>query len=76
MAAADAGYFSIDKATGQLKVKETLDYDMNPMGGPPDGKYKFYGRGDRPQRRDGGSGSDRHRRRRQRHPGDNGEPLL
>ena len=35
----DVGYFSIDMATGQIKVKNTLDFDMN--GNPPDGKYKF-----------------------------------
>ena len=36
----DVGYFSINKATGQLMVKKTLDWDMN--GEPPDGMYKFY----------------------------------
>ena len=36
----EVGYFSINKATGQLMVKKTLDFDMN--GDPPDGKYKFY----------------------------------
>ena len=36
----DVGYFSINKATGQLMVKKTLDWDMN--GDPPDGMYKFY----------------------------------
>ena len=36
----DVGYFSINRSTGQLMVKKTLDYDMN--GDPPDGKYKFY----------------------------------
>ena len=41
IAAPDAEYFSIDEATGQLKVKDTLDWDDNPMGGPPDGKYEF-----------------------------------
>ena len=39
-AMADASYFSIDKTSGQLKVKKTLDWDMN--GTPPDGKYKFF----------------------------------
>ena len=39
--AADVGYFSINMSTGQLKVKNTLDWDDNPMGGPADGKYKF-----------------------------------
>ena len=37
--AADAGHFSLDMATGQVKVKSTLDWDMN--GTPPDGKYRF-----------------------------------
>ena len=37
--AADMDSFSIDMATGQVKVKSTLDWDMN--GDPPDGKYKF-----------------------------------
>ena len=36
----DVGYFSIDKTSGQLMVKKTLDWDMN--GTPPDGKYMFY----------------------------------
>ena len=36
----DASYFSIDKTSGQLMVKKTLDWDMN--GTPPDGKYEFY----------------------------------
>ena len=31
--------FSIDMRTGQVKVKSTLDWDMN--GTPPDGKYRF-----------------------------------
>ena len=35
------GYFSIDRATGQLKVKKTLDYDMNPDTVNPDGEYMF-----------------------------------
>ena len=38
--ASDASYFSIDKTSGQLMVKKTLDWDMN--GTPPDGKYMFY----------------------------------
>ena len=37
--AADVEDFSIDMATGQIKVKNTLDFDMN--GDPPDGRYKF-----------------------------------
>ena len=39
-AMADASYFSINKTSGQLKVKKTLDWDMN--GTPPDGKYMFF----------------------------------
>ena len=35
----DVGNFSIDMKSGQVKVKSTLDWDMN--GTPPDGKYKF-----------------------------------
>ena len=37
----DASYFSIDKATGQLKVRKTLDWDNNPNRISPDGKYVF-----------------------------------
>ena len=37
----DVSYFSIDKATGQLKVKKTLDWDNNPDSTNPDGKYTF-----------------------------------
>ncbi len=37
----DASYFSIDKATGQLKVEKTLDWDNNPDSVDPDGKYTF-----------------------------------
>ena len=36
----DVGYVSIDKTSGQLMVKKTLDWDMN--GTPPDGKYMFF----------------------------------
>ena len=38
----DVGYFSIDRATGQLKIKDTLDYDMNPDTVNPDGEYTFF----------------------------------
>ena len=37
----DVTFFSIDKASGQLMVKETLDYD-NKGTGADQGKYKFY----------------------------------
>ena len=37
----DATYFSIDKATGQLKVKKTLDWD-NKDSGTDQGKYMFH----------------------------------
>ena len=37
----DVNYFSINEATGQLMVKETLDYDMKGTGANQ-GKYKFY----------------------------------
>ena len=37
----DVTYFSINEATGQLMVKETLDYDMKGTGADQ-GKYKFY----------------------------------
>jgi hypothetical protein len=39
--AGDADSFSIDKATGQIKVNGTLDYDANPNTNSPDGKYVF-----------------------------------
>ena len=35
----DVDSFAIDKATAQITVKNTLDFDMN--GSPPDGNYKF-----------------------------------
>ena len=39
----DVGYFSIDKATGQISIKSgmKLDYDANPSENSPDGKYVF-----------------------------------
>ena len=37
----DVTFFSIDKASGQLMVKNTLDYD-NKGTGADQGKYKFY----------------------------------
>ena len=37
----DVGYFSINRATGQLMVEKTLDYDMKGTGADQ-GKYKFY----------------------------------
>ena len=40
-AAHDLSRFSIDKATGQISVKNTLDYDSNPNTNSPDGKYKI-----------------------------------
>ena len=40
-AAHDLSRFSIDKATGQISVKNTLDYDSNPDTDNPDGKYKI-----------------------------------
>ena len=35
----DVDSFAINKATAQITVKNTLDFDMN--GSPPDGNYKF-----------------------------------
>ena len=40
-AASDLTYFKIDKATGQISVAKTLDYDSNPDRDNPDGKYKI-----------------------------------
>ena len=37
----DVSYFSINRATGQVMVKNTLDYDMKGTGADQ-GKYKFY----------------------------------
>ena len=37
----DVSYFSINRATGQVMVKNTLDYDMKGTG-TDQGKYKFY----------------------------------
>ena len=39
----DVGFFSIDKATGQVKVAKKLDWDNNPeQPDNPDGKYVFW----------------------------------
>ena len=40
-AASDVSHFKINKATGQISVAKTLDYDSNPDEDNPDGKYKF-----------------------------------
>ena len=40
-AKSDRDHFEIDKATGQIMVAMTLDYDSNPDTDNPDGKYKF-----------------------------------
>ena len=37
----DLTRFKIDKATGQISVAKTLDYDSNPNTNNPDGKYKI-----------------------------------
>ena len=41
IAAHDLSRFDIDEATGQITVKNTLDYDSNPDTDNPDGKYKI-----------------------------------
>ena len=35
----DVSHFEIDRATGQIRVAEKLDYDSNPTVAAPDGKY-------------------------------------
>ena len=67
----DDSYFSIDKTSGQLMVKKTLDWDMN--GTPPDGKYMFYVRAIDPSGEEAHVEVDGYRYGRQRRPEDKGE---
>ena len=72
-AMADASYFSIDKTSGQLMVKKTLDWDMNPNSTNAGREVHVLRPSHRPQRRRGARGSDGYRHGRQRRPDDNGK---
>ena len=54
----DVGYFSIDKATGQIKVAKPLDFDNTPDRANPDGKYTFFVRATDPTNEGGGENRD------------------